>query len=276
MSDTEIRHAAARKLANNSGDCFSLMMFQFSLIALVLLCESTLYLALRSVGYNWLYSIKALMSWKASTWLFWVSKTLFELSVTSPFFGLVRRLYVDIAADNDMSETRAYISAHSVKYYSNTFYNTFILLFIKLTALTPGLLFAYNIYYWSVQITLHELSSAALFALTASLSMTAVWTFLTARYFISLSLTPYIIALNPRMNIFDACDLSVKLMEDKHGRYISFVIYFVKFLPTLIFVYPIFAFYPYFKVSYSLFMREMLGDRSTDKLPGMIRWKKYL
>ena len=55
------------------------------------------------------------------------------------------------------------------------------------------------------------------------------------------------------------------------------MIYFVKFLPTLIFVYPIFAFYPYFKVSYSLFMREMLGDRSTDKLPGMIRrWKKYL
>lgn len=277
MTDAEIRRCATQKLAGYSGDCVSLMVFQFSIIALVLLSESILYLALRSVGYTWLYSLDDLIEGRATTWIFWVSKTLFEFTMVSPFFGLVRRLYMDIAMGSDIMDTREYVSAHSVKFYSNSFYAAFIQLVIKTTAITPAILTAYSACYWVREIRLSELTSGALFALMASLSMTVVWLFIALRYYISLALTPYIMALNPRCNVYDACDLSVKLMEGRHGRYLSFMAYFIKFVPALLLVYPYFAVYPYLKVSYALFMRELLGDRNQDKLPGMIkRWKKYM
>ncbi|MBQ8965083.1 MAG: hypothetical protein IJ063_00720 [Ruminococcus sp.] len=277
MSNKEIRQTAMRRLARNSGDCVSMMIFMFSVIALITLCESTLFLSLRSVGYNWLYSAKELAGGRISTWLFWISKTMVEFSMAAPCFGLVRRLFLDVAMGGSLVETRQYINAHSVKYYSTTFVSELVQMVIKLTVLTPGLLTCYGIHHWAREITLNELTSGALFALTACLSMTAVWGFLVGRFYISMAMTPYIMALNPRSNVFDACDLSVKLMEGKHGRYISFMLHFAMFLPAMLLIYPFFVVYPYFKVSYSLFMYEMLGDKNHDKMPGMIkRWKKYL
>ncbi|MCR5542374.1 MAG: DUF975 family protein [Ruminococcus sp.] len=277
LTNAEIRHRATRRIASRSGDSISLMIYQFSIIALILLCESTLYLLLRSVGYTWLYSIKELIAFRGTTWLFWVSKTMFEFTLASPFFCLVRRLYLDVAMGSDIKETRKYVAAHSVKYYSSSFYAAFIQLMLKLIAITPAFITAYSAHYWIQVIRLSDLTSAALLSLMASLSMTAVWLFLAIRYYISLSLTPFIMALNPRCNVYDACDLSVRLMEGKHGRYIAFMAHFIKFIPAMLLVYPYLAIYPYFKVSYSMFVRELLGERNQDKLPGMIkRWKKYM
>ena len=277
LTNAEIRHRATRRIASRSGDSISLMIYQFSIIALILLCESTLYLLLRSVGYTWLYSIKELIAFRGTTWLFWVSKTMFEFTLASPFFCLIRRLYLDVAMGSDIKETRKYVAAHSVKYYSSSFYAAFIQLMLKLIAITPAFITAYSAHYWIQVIRLSDLTSAALLSLMASLSMTAVWLFLAIRYYISLSLTPFIMALNPRCNVYDACDLSVRLMEGKHGRYIAFMAHFIKFIPAMLLVYPYLAIYPYFKVSYSMFVRELLGERNQDKLPGMIkRWKKYM
>ena len=106
LSNAEIRHCAARRIAKRSGDSISLMIYQFSIVALVVLCEASLYLLLRSVGYTWLYSIRELLEFRGTTWLFWISKTMFEFTLVSPFFCLVRRLYLDIAMDSDITETR--------------------------------------------------------------------------------------------------------------------------------------------------------------------------
>ncbi|WP_295152473.1 hypothetical protein [uncultured Ruminococcus sp.] len=277
MSDHEIRQKAIRRLTRNSGECVSLVVFQFSVVALLVLCESTLYLSLKSVGYNWLYSVRDFFTGRHSTILFWLSKTVIEFAVCAPSFGLARRLFLDIAINGDLIETRQYITAHSVKYYTNLFYSSLVQFFVKLTVMTPGLISMYGVYHWAREITLNHLTSFALLALTGSLSFTAVWAFLSLRYCVSLALTPYIMALNPRSSVFDACDLSIKVMEGKHGRYLSFLLHFLKFLPAMVLVYPFFAIYPYFKVCYALFMYEMLGERNHDKLPGMIkRWKKYL
>lgn len=277
MTDAEIRRTAAHRLTRNTGDCVSLMVFQFSLLALLVLCEYMMYLSLKNIGNDQLYNLNALLSGRKSTLVFWISKTLIEFSMVSPCFSLTRRLYIDVALGKEMGESRRYISAHSVKYYSNAFYSSLVQMFIKLTAMFPGLLFARCTYYYAREITLNELTSGALFALTAFLSMTAVWAFLISHYFISLAMTPYLMSLNPRANVFDACDMSVKLMDGQHGRYIGFLLHFLKFFPAVLLVYPFFAVYPYFKVSYSLFMYELMDGKSTDKMPGMIkRWKKYL
>ena len=82
--------------------------------------------------------------------------------------------------------------------------------------------------------------------------------------------------LNPRTNIFDACDLSVRLMDGQHGRYISFLLSFVMYVPALLLVYPVFIIYPYFRLSYIVFLQDIMGSYWQDKMPSMIkRWRKY-
>ena len=148
---------------------------------------------------------------------------------------------------------------------------------IKFFALIPALVSGYGVYYWGLKNKINELTSLRLFGFMLCLGITLVWVGVWIHYCISLALTPYIMALNPRSDIFDACDLSVKLMEGMHLKYISFLASFVKFLPLIILVYPVFAIYPYFKVCYVTFMEDILGDYRRDKMPGMIkRWKKYL
>lgn len=277
MTNSEIRKTAARRLAQSSGDCVSLMMYQFALVAVLVLSEMLMYLALQSVGYRWLYDLKALMAGRGSTLVFWISKTAVEYTIASPCFSLVRRLYLDVAMGGEMAETKQYMIAHSAKYFSSAFYASFIQMIVKLTAVTPGVLSAIGVYHFARVITLNQLTSRALFALTACISITAVWLFLSVHYLISLAMTPYILSLDPRMNVFDACDRSVRLMNGKHGQYLIFLLHFVRYLPVMLLVYPFFLIYPYFKVSYSLFMWELMGEKGRDKVSGMIkRWKKYL
>ena len=103
-----------------------------------------------------------------------------------------------------------------------------------------------------------------------------VWVGLLVHYYISLALTPYIISLDPHCNIFEACDMSIKFMEGNHMRYIRFKLFFFLFLPAAVFVYPVFAIFPYYMISFSLFVQELMGESMHDRLPGMVkRWRKY-
>lgn len=277
VTDTEIKKLSAQRYADNSGDCVALMIYQYSVITFILLAEYAAYYIFKNVGYDWFYSFKELVHGNSMTWIFWICKSVIELALVSPGNNLIRRLYLDVAMGRDITESRRYITAHSMKYFSKACYCAFVQWFIKITALIPGILAVCGINYWAHEITINELTSGALFCLTACLSISATWAFLAVKYYISLAMTPYIMALNPRTNIFDACDLSVRLMDGKHVRYITFVASYLKFLPFMLLIYPFFGVYPYFKVSYSLFMYELLGDKNHDKMPGMIkRWKKYM
>lgn len=276
MTDKEIRHIAGRRLAKNSGNCVSLMVFMFSVISFLALCEAIMYLVLRDSSYSYLYETSMMLK-KRSVMVFWLTKTLLEIAIMTPVTLLIRRFFIDISRNTNMTDTRQYITAHSAKYYSKAFYSSFIHNLIKFFAAVPGLISAYGVYYWSDALKTQTVTSPALFFLTLCLSFTGAWIGLTGHYYISLALTPYIMALNPRTNIFDACDLSVKLMDGKHGRYLRFTGKFILLLPLVLLVYPVFVLYPYYKICYTLLIDELLGDFKQDKMPGMIkRWRKYL
>lgn len=275
MTDKEIKALARQRVSSNGGDCISLIVFLFAVIALVALFEVIAYIVFKALGWGYLYDLRQIFTNK-KTGIFWLVKSLVEIILCIPEFFSVRRLFIDIARGKSLSETREYISAHSITMYKNAVRSSLIHNLIKLFAAVPGMVGIYGIYYWSYVCKINELTSAGLFALMLSVGFTVVWIGVAGHYYISLALTPYIMALNPRTNIFDACDLSVKLMDGKHFRYVKFLASFIKFIPTLLLVYPCFAIYPYFKVCYTLLMDEFLGSYKQDKLPGMIkRWRKY-
>ena len=96
------------------------------------------------------------------------------------------------------------------------------------------------------------------------------------RHWLTMEMPTWAHTLNPRTNIFDACDLSVRLMDGQHGRYISFLLSFVMYIPALLLVYPVFIIYPYFRLSYIVFLQDIMGSYWQDKMPSMIkRWRKY-
>ncbi len=275
MTDKEIRQKAASRLAASSGSCVSLIVFLFAVLTFLALCEATIYLSIRDTAYGGLYDLGRLTQ-SRSVLAFWVIKTLMELALMTPLSNLVRRQFIDVARGRRMNDTRQYITAHAFKYYSRAFYSSFIHNLIKFFAAVPGMISLYGIYYWSYVTRINDLTLRGLFVLTVCVGFTVVWIGLLVRYYISLALTPYIMALNPRTNVFDACDLSVRLMDGQHIRYIKFVAYFLLYLPLVLLIYPIMGIYPYYKISYTLLIDELLGDFSNDKMPGMIkRWRKY-
>ncbi len=266
---------ARSRISSNGGDCISLIVFLFANFALILMCEAVVFVLLKSMGRQWMYNI-SLIPKKGIVRSFWLIKSAAEAAFLIPRLAVVRRNFIDIARGGCLTEARSYISAHSFSYYKTAYKSTFVQFFIKLTVAVPGFISIYGIYYWSYVCRIDELTSGGLFCLMLCVGFTVIWIGITGHYYISLCLTPYIMALNPRTNIFDACDLSVRLMTGRHYRYVRFLASFIKFIPTLFLVYPVFAIYPYFKVCYTLLMDEFLGEYNHDKMPGMIkRWRKY-
>ena len=184
--------------------------------------------------------------------------------------------FVDIARADSYVGSRQYINSHSYVYYSHTMFSSIIINSLKLFSAVPFAISSYSVYYWGWVCKLSELTSAGLLCFMFSLGLSVVFFGLMVHYWISLALAPYIMTLNPRTNIFDACDLSVRLMDGQHGRYISFLLSFVMYIPALLLVYPVFIIYPYFRLSYIVFLQDIMGSYWQDKMPSMIkRWRKY-
>ena len=184
--------------------------------------------------------------------------------------------FVDIARADSYVGSRQYINSHSYVYYSHTMFSSIIINSLKLFSAVPFAISTYSVYYWGWVCKLSELTSAGLLCFMFSLGLSVVFFGLMVHYWISLALAPYIMTLNPRTNIFDACDLSVRLMDGQHGRYISFLLSFVMYIPALLLVYPVFIIYPYFRLSYIVFLQDIMGSYWQDKMPSMIkRWRKY-
>ena len=276
MTNKQIKAESIKILSEKSGDCISLMIFTTSIVAFIFLCEIVTYLVLKNLGWEWIYDITLFFSNKIVA-CYWILK----ISVLAPLlmteFSVIRRMFIDSVLGDGYISTRQYISAHSLNFYSHAFFNAVIYYFIKFVTAVPGFICLYSIYYWVWICRLNTLTSSGLFAFMMSIGFSLIYSGFYFHYCISISLTPYIMALNPRTNVFDACDLSVKLMEGNHSRYISYLLSFVKYLPALVFVCPFFAIFPYFKTGYILLVRDIMGNYWQDKMPGMVkRWKKYL
>ena len=275
MTIKEIKRRAKLVIARDAINCTTLVIFAFAMIVLFVLCEMLIFLGLHSMKLDKYYDLRLFLTDRDVN-LFWVIKSLIEFTAMVPMVHMIRRLMVDMALERDINETKGYIGAHFWGYFKRCLRASVVLLGLKVFTAVPGVIGIYGVYHWTYIIRIDELTSLGLFCLTASLSLTCTWAILWVHYLLSLSLTPLIMTLNPRSSIFDACDLSVKLMSGRRGQYIRFLLAYLKYLPGVVLIYPCLLVVPYFYVSRIMFQMELLGDRGKDKLPGMVkRWRKY-
>lgn len=275
ITNKEIKAEALRRLKGNWGNCIALTVFILAFVFFLALCEVMIYLVLTLFDAREYYS----MSFMLQGWFgrFFIGLRILLLFVLiMPELYIARRLYIEIANGKSFVESRQYIQNNFKKIVPRGLVTALVTSMLKLFGTVPLLVGIYEVYYWGWVCKLNELTSWGLFCFMLSLGFTFVWAGVLIHYCISLCLTNYIMTLNPRANIFDACDLSVRLMEGKHSRYLSFVFSFAKFIPLLILFYPLFAIVPYYMVSYIVFMEDLMGSYWQDKLPAMIqRWNKH-
>lgn len=275
MTNKEIKQLARKNIGQNMGNCISLTAFLFAVFVFLVLCEIALYLLFERIGWDYYFSYEGLKK-HTSVKIFWFLCLIVVIPFAAFEMWTIRRFFVDIARADSYVGSRQYINSHSYTYYAKMIFCSLIINSLKIFSAVPFAISAYSVYYWGWVCKLSELTSAGLLCFMFSLGLSVVTCGLMLHYWISLALAPYIMTLNPRTNIFDACDLSVRLMDGQHGRYISFLLSFVMYLPALLLVYPIFVIYPYFRLSYIVFLQDIMGSYWQDKMPSMIkRWRKY-
>ena len=275
MNEKEIRSEAFQWLRKRWDNVFVLSLFETALVFAFIAIELAVYSICVHFEIDYSLSLTKLVSTPMNIFML-IFRVMMIIFALLPELFIIRRFYLDILAGRDLFETRRYIIYNTRRIHPRITLTCFVTAMLKLFALTPMLIGIYGIYYFGRQARSDDLSTFVLFMFMLSMGFTVVWLGLFVHYCISLSLTKYIMSLNPRANIFDACDLSVKLMEGNHTRYIQLMLSFAKFLPLLVLVYPLFIFVPYYRASQAVLAEEIMGSYWHDKLPAMVkRWNKY-
>ena len=173
--------------------------------------------------------------------------------------------------------TDRYTSGHWRKLLLPSVKCSFMMLAYKALVASPLALGVYGVYYFHGLSTRGEIRLAEMVGFMLSIGFTIVWLGELVHYYISLSLVKYIIQINPRANFFDACDLSVMLMEGKHMRIIWFNITMIPQLLLCVLIYPVLLVYPYITECRLLIAKDIMGKYWQDKIPAMARrWEKQM
>ena len=275
MTNKQIRAKAVEKLNGHWGTAIALTVFKVSFLLAWAVFEALLYFIFDHLEIEYNFYPNYMFGTHFGRFMT-IVRLLVLLFVFNPERYILRRIYVDIYSGRNFTETRRYIQHNSRAVHPRAIFSMMLPMALRMIVLSPIFVSLYGIYYWGFSQKSSSLTTAGLFVFMISIGFTIVWAGVFLHYCISLSMTKYIMLLNPRANIFDACDLSVRIMDGKHTRYIMFLLSFAKFIPLLLMFYPIFMLEPYFKMCWCAFAEEIMGSYWQDKYPAMIhRWNKY-
>ena len=275
MTNKEIKAKGMRRLKNHWGTGVALTVFKVAFILAWVLFETLLYRVFDHLNIEYSFRPSYLIGTHFGRFMTAV-RILTVIFVLNPERYILNRIYVDLFTGRNYLETRRYMQHNSRQVHPKATFSMLLPMMLRLIMLSPIFLSIYGIWYWGFSQRDRDLTTMGLFVFMISIGFTIVWTGVFIHYCISISLAKYIMLLNPRANVFDACDLSARIMDGKHGRYLSFLFSFAKFIPLLLMLYPVFFLEPYFKMCWCAFAEEMMGSYWLDKFPAMIqRWNKY-
>ena len=275
LSNKQLKAKAMKRLGGHWGTGIALTVFKMSFLLAWMVFEILLYLFFDHLGIEYNFYPAYLFGTHFGRFMTLV-RVLMLLFVVNPERYILDRIYVDMYSNRNFLETRRYIQYNSRTVHPRATFSVMLPMMLRLIVLSPVFLSIYGIWYWGFSQKDKALTTMGLFVFMISIGFTIVWTGVFIHYCISISLAKYIMLLNPRASVFDACDLSSKIMDGKHGRYMSFLLSFAKYLPLILLFYPMFILEPYFKMCWCSFAEELMGSYWLDKYPAMIqRWNKY-
>ncbi|MBR1392537.1 MAG: hypothetical protein IJ561_01725 [Ruminococcus sp.] len=276
MTNKQIKQKAMEHLGGKWGTCIALTVFKVAFVSAFLCADVLIFLLFKDFGIEYGFTPAFFLGSDTGRFLT-VVHVIILLFIFSPENYILRRLYLDLFQNRNFIETRRFLQYNSRKVQPKAAAATALIIMLKFFAAVPLMISCYGIWYWGFHRAGDSLTTASLFIFMLSIGFSLVWVGVLIHYSISLSLTKYIMCLNPRANVFDACDLSVRLMDGQHTRYLSLLLSFFKYIPLLLTFYPLFMLMPYFRMSFMVFAEDVMGSYWQDKYPAMIkRWNKYV
>ena len=276
MSSKEIRRLALRKIIDGSDTAVISTLYFFTTVLFISLSEMLLYIILRMSGFENYRPLDPRYYMESRFALVMlIIRYFLYLMVFSGLMFVISRSFITFTAENNSGGVNKFLSGHIKRLLIPSLRNNTYLLLIKILAASPLAVSIYGIVHYFQLGARGDVGLFGLLCFMVSIGFTAVWIGVIARYYLSLFLVPYIIDLNPRANLFDACDLSIKLMDGNHMRTVSFALSMIPLLLPCLLVYPCLIVYPYLTECKLLFAKDILGNYWQDKIPAMARrWEK--
>lgn len=273
LTNKQIKTEALKRIKQNPERMITPTLYAFSTFIFILLTEALIYVSARLSDIDYRPADIDYYRGSANGICFLAVRVFFYYILASSNMYFIRRSFIGTGDPNRLIER--YILGHKRRILLPCVKRSVSLVLYKLLVLSPISVGIYGIYYFGRIQNMSEISLFGLMCFMLSVGFTIVWTGVCIHYFMSLSLVKYISELNPRANFFDACDLSVKLMEGQHYRLISFYISMLPVFLTAVAVYPLLLIMPFFMESRMILSQQIMGDYWQDKLSAMARrWEK--
>ena len=276
MSNKEIRKLALKKIIYGSDMALISTLYFFTAVLFVTLSEMLIYILIKMAGIEDYHPLDPAYYARSHTALILlILRCTGYAALFSALMFLVCRSFISFTTESGTGGVNKFLTGHIGKLLLPSLKNNVRLILLKLLVATPLTISIYGIMYYTRLGERGGVDIGGLLLFMMSIGFTLVWIGVLIRYYISLSLVPYIIDLNPRANFFDACDLSIKLMDGNHTHTLGFMISLIPLLLPCLFVYPMFIIYPYIMECRLLFAKEIMGEYWHDKIPAMAkRWEK--
>ncbi len=273
LTNREIKKMAASRLKENIVSAILTSLYLCSVLILIILTETFIFIGLTLLGINYhIFSLEYYLTSPGAVLFLAVRLVCYYILYNTQAY-IARRSLIGFS-QNDKALER-YLAGHLRLVMFPSLKCSMQLAGLKLLVLLPAIAGAYGIYHFAQVSSSGKITMPGLFGFMLSIGFTLVWIGVCMHYFLSLALVKYILILNPRSDFFDACDLSVKLMEGKHYRVTMLYLSFVIFIPAMLFIYPCLIIFPYFMDCRLILAKEIMGSYWQDKLPAMAkRWEK--
>ncbi len=273
MSNKEIKRRAIAVIKGNVAPAAVSILSIMLVFVLIVLIESFTYIIARLSGINYQpFEISFYRNSHAALIFLAVRILLYYIAFAAASY-VARRTFINFTDSNEGTER--FSASHLRKTMLPAVKCSLCLTGLKLLVLSPISVGLYGMYYFVMQSRVGDITIFGMVLFMLSLGFSIVWFCVCLHYYVSLSMVNYIVALNPRTNFFDACDLSVKLMEGCFFRILSFCISMLPYLASLVFVYPILIVAPCSMECRLILAKDIMGDYWQDKLPAMARrWEK--
>lgn len=273
MTEKEIRKTAMLRITRNTDIITLSSVYFFFMIAVMLLVEDFVTSSISIFG-NYEFTVKNVLRGRGTPTA--VMFLIFRLLVYYIGISLVSRVLLRYFINmNSGAGADRFTRMHWGRLLPPSIKGSVYILLYKLMVASPLAVGIGGILYYRQKGMSEQLSLCDLVLFMLSIGFTIVWAGELVHYYVSLFLVKYIIAINPRANFFDACDLSVKLMDGKHQRYFEHMFGLIPCMLPAVLIYPLFIIYPYMTEANLLFAKEIMGDYWQDKIPTMARrWER--
>lgn len=274
MTNNEISKKATKVFNATWGECVMIHLY-LTLLLFMLIAVYEIFMLLSRMSLTPFEIIDSYVPKSTQRMVGIMLSSVVVLIAYIPAVFMVRRYYIGLTTDALLYRSRQYFMSNLSRTRRTAILCFLITNMLKFMVLTPAILSSYIVYRCAFVSRLDDLSTFVLIVFMLSLGFTIVWAAFWLRYCISLTLAKYIVTLSPKINIFDACDLSRKIMDSKTSRYVSFWLYNSRYLLCCLLIFPSCIAIPYVRISYIYFVRELLGPYWQDKYPLMIeRWQR--